>query len=256
MTTNKKTFVTFVLDETGSMEQIKDDTIGGFNSYIKGLKEAAEEFIFTLIKFDSNRHEVVCKSLPIADVPKLTADTYRPGAMTPLIDACYKAIEATANKVAEQDVNVAVVIQTDGYENASTQYTNKDLARLIKEKSSQGWLFTFLGAGIDAFHQAGMMGIGVGNTMTYDMDKSAEAFTAAQAGTMRYAGTGMPMSANYTKGERMSTGGHMPPADETVKPGEIVEPETIKPKSIGTVISSSSKKEKDEKESLVEDITI
>jgi hypothetical protein len=34
-----RTLVTFLLDETGSMETIKDDTIGGFNSYLSALKE-------------------------------------------------------------------------------------------------------------------------------------------------------------------------------------------------------------------------
>ena len=32
---NRTTFVSFLLDETGSMESIKDDTIGGFNAFLE-----------------------------------------------------------------------------------------------------------------------------------------------------------------------------------------------------------------------------
>ena len=35
---DQRTLVTFLRDEPGSMESIKDDTIGGFNSYLSTLK--------------------------------------------------------------------------------------------------------------------------------------------------------------------------------------------------------------------------
>lgn len=236
MTEQKKTFVTFVLDETGSMQSIKDDTIGGFNHYVGKLRSSKENFAFTLIKFDSNKHVVVHRAVPIADVAELTTESYKPGAATPLIDACYKAIKATEKRVAGEDVNVAVVIQTDGYENASTEHKNTDLARLIKEKTSEGWLFTFLGAGIDAFGQAGDIGIAPQHALTYDRDKSAGAFAAASRATCSYGLTGQSMNASYTSQEREQAGGHMPPGQAQTK-------------------APAAKKEEDET-SLVDDISI
>ena len=57
MTKSSKTFVTLILDETGSMEAIRDDTIGGYNTYIDTLKDEAAkngtDFSFSLVKFDS-----------------------------------------------------------------------------------------------------------------------------------------------------------------------------------------------------------
>lgn len=220
MAKKTETMVTFVLDETGSMNTIKDDTIGGFNSYLETLKAGKNPIRFTLLKFDSNRTEKVCVDIPVKDVLPLTPETYQPGAMTPLIDACYKAIIATAEKVAEKKMNVAIVIQTDGYENASTQYTTDDLAALVKEKTALGWAFTFLGAGIDAFGQARQFGIASAQTVTYDRDKSAQAFHAAAQSTTRYAATGATLDAAFTSAERQSTGGHMPsgatPTDKTL----------------------------------------
>lgn len=197
----KTTYVTFVygffsvFDETGSMKSIKSDTNR-----------------FSLLKFDSNRLDKPYVDVPIKDVEPLTDETYQPGAMTSLIDACYKAIKATEEKVGKKKANVAVTIQTDGYENASTEYTNKDLAALIKEKTTAGWLFTFLGAGIDAFAVAGEWGISADTTMTYDRDKSDATFAAAATGTQAYGLSGATADAAFTTSQRKASGGHMPKA--------------------------------------------
>src|SRR5436305_1682928 len=92
--TGQRTLVTFLPDETGSMESTKDDTIGGFNSYLSRLKAADTPIDFTLIKFDSRRIEKVCVAAPVGEVKELDATTYQPGAATPLIDAAYKTIKA------------------------------------------------------------------------------------------------------------------------------------------------------------------
>lgn len=213
MATRKTTHVTFVLDETGSMESIKDDTIGGFNAYLDTLKEEKGAVKFTLLKFDSNRVDKVCVDTPIAEVPRLTNETYQPGAMTPLIDASYKAIEATAEKVkGKKNPKVIVVIQTDGYENASTEHTREDLAALVKEKTADGWVFTFLGAGIDAFGAAANYGIAASNTMSYDRHTSKQTFAAVAESNSRFMASGNVLDAAFTKSERKATGGHMPKA--------------------------------------------
>ncbi len=156
MTKASKTFVTLILDETGSMEGIRDDTIGGYNTYIDTLKDEAKngtDFSFSLVKFDSNKIDKVHVGEDIENVPHLTRATYVPGAATPLIDACVKGIHATA-EVAKKGCPVVFVIQTHGYENASTEYSFKELAKLVRKKEKKGWHFVFLGAGIDAYETA------------------------------------------------------------------------------------------------------
>ncbi len=219
----KKTFTTFILDETGSMMSIKDDTIGGFNSYIKTLKESGEEYDFTLIKFDSNKHDVVHRAIPIAQVLELDGMSYQPGAATPLVDACVKAIKATETKVTE-DVNVAIVILTDGYENASVEYKNEDLVELIKEKTAAGWLILFLGAGIDAFDQAGKIGISQQYALSGSRETVSQACAAAGENVARYAATGKAANAQWSTSQRMSTGGNLPPDPSVRKPVKPVKP--------------------------------
>jgi hypothetical protein len=161
-----RTLVTFLLDETGSMESIKDDTIGGFNSYISSLKASQEPIDFTLLKFDSRRIEKVCVAVPVADVAELSVRTYQPGASTPLIDAAYKTIKAVEKSLTGNMPNVIVCIQTDGRENASTEHSWDELNALIKEKTAAGWQFNFLGTGIDAYDTGAKMGVAAMNTMS------------------------------------------------------------------------------------------
>ena len=163
---DQRTLVTFLLDETGSMEPIKDDTIGGFNSYLGLLKAEAAPIDFTLIKFDSLRLEKVCVAAPVSKVAELTTASYQPGATTPLIDAAYKTIKAVEKSLNGSNPKVVVCIQTDGQENASTEHTWDELNALIKEKTAAGWQFNFLGTGIDAYDTGARMGVAAMSTMS------------------------------------------------------------------------------------------
>lgn len=163
---SQKTLVTFLLDETGSMESIKDDTIGGFNSYLSTLKGSGAPIDFTLIKFDSRRIEKVCVAVPVAQAKELDSKSYTPGASTPLIDAAYKTIKAVEKSLNGEQPKVVICIQTDGMENASTEYTWDQLNALIKEKTAAGWQFNFLGTGIDAYATGAKMGVPTASTMS------------------------------------------------------------------------------------------
>lgn len=187
-----RTLVTFLLDRTGSMEAIRDDTIGGFNAYLDGLKGNGEADIdFTLIQFDSVSIDKICVAVPVAEVAKLTRDTYQPRASTPLIDAAVKTINAVeASLLHDPAARIVICIQTDGQENSSTEHDWAELNALIKEKSAKGWQFNFMGVGIDAYDQGARMGISPAATMAYDhRDRQATvaAFSASGENARRYA---------------------------------------------------------------------
>ncbi|NBX48957.1 VWA domain-containing protein, partial [bacterium] len=65
----------FLLDRSGSMETIVDDTIGGYNSFIKSQKDLGGTM--SLYLFDHELTEVY-KDTPIADVQPLDHTTYNP----------------------------------------------------------------------------------------------------------------------------------------------------------------------------------
>lgn len=157
-----KTYVSFILDETGSMLSVKSQTVSGFNEYLASLKSNPKGIRFTLTKFNSTKVEVVHDNVKLKDVPELTDETYQPYMGTPLYDAIGKTIGAIGDKD-----NVIIVIQTDGQENASREYTRQTIFDLIKEKQDAGWTFVFLGADMDAYAASAAFGIPRGNTINY-----------------------------------------------------------------------------------------
>lgn len=186
------TLVTFLLDRTGSMESIKDDTIGAFNAYLATLQKSGAGIEFSFLQFDSISLDTVCVNRPVGEVARLTEATFQPRASTPLIDAAYATIEAVGEAIEKRGIapQVVICIQTDGQENASTEHTWKELNLLIKAKSALGWQFNFMGAGIDAYQQARQMGISDAATVSYDKRSragSVRAFEASAANTASFA---------------------------------------------------------------------
>lgn len=156
----------FILDRSGSMESCWDDTIGGFNSFLKSQSEFDSKI--TLVQFD---HEyIVCyKDMAIKEAPVLTKATFEPRGNTALLDAIGRTIK-------ECEEVATVVILTDGHENASRKFTKSHVKDLIDQKTKEGWTFVYLGANQDAFAEAGSLGIAPGCTMDYDTRRTPEAF--------------------------------------------------------------------------------
>lgn len=201
------TSITFLLDKTGSMKSILDDTIGGFNAYVDGLRDLPDA-LFSLLTFDSNSVDRVVTHMPVKDVPALTRKTYVPGAATPLIDAVVKTIRAIERSITNPADPVVMAILTDGEENSSREFTWDDLTALIKEKTAAGWQFVFLGAGIDAYEQGARMGIDRGATMSYnssDPTATRSAFTAS-AKNMRAYAMGETASASFSVEQKQEAG--------------------------------------------------
>ena len=97
------TIVSFLLDRTGSMEGIKDETISGFNGYLDALeREAGDLVAFTLLQFDSHSIDTLYTGAKLSEVARLTSETYQPRARTPLIDACVKTIKVTEETIARR----------------------------------------------------------------------------------------------------------------------------------------------------------
>jgi hypothetical protein len=147
--------ISFLLDKSGSMQSIWDDTIGGFNAF--KAQQAAEpgKALFGLTLFDNGIH-VAHPPVPIVEVADLNRTTYVPGGGTALYDAMGAAIGAA------QSVEIAgvplVVVLTDGQENASRSFTRASLAALIAAKKQSGWQFLYLGTSLENWADAEALG--------------------------------------------------------------------------------------------------
>lgn len=185
----KKMHISFVLDETGSMEMHKTQTISGFNEYIQTLyKDKNKKNIsFTLTKFNSEKVEVVHNGVGIKDVELLNENNYRPRMNTPLYDAIGRTINSVTSKKGD---SVLIVIQTDGEENSSKEFTRESIFALITEKKDLGWTFVFLGADQDAWAAGSLMGIDKGNVLSYQGAQSRQAFNLVAQRTSNYSSKG------------------------------------------------------------------
>lgn len=160
------THIAVILDRTGSMESIRDDTIGGFNAFLKKQKAEPGTATLTLVQFDTqDPYEVIHNFKPIGKVPKLTRDTYVPRATTPLLDALGRGIndiEKSLRKLKEDDrpAKVIVAVVTDGQENSSREFHKDQIEKMIKKRTKKdGWQFVFLSADLAAIGDAHAIGI-------------------------------------------------------------------------------------------------
>lgn len=147
----EKIDLVFLMDRSGSMSGSEKDTIGGFNSFIQRQKQKDENTFVTTILFDDN-YEVLYKRKAISDVDELTSEEYWVRGCTALLDALGKTITTLDREV---DNKVLFVIMTDGYENASREYTKNQIKNLI---NNHDWEFIYIGADIDSYGEAGRIG--------------------------------------------------------------------------------------------------
>lgn len=185
---NDYTHIAVILDRTGSMESIREDTIGGFNAFLNQQKAEPGLATLTLVQFDSqDPYEVIHKFKPVEAVPELTRETFVPRASTPLLDAMGRGINdlgksLTEMKDEEKPSRVVLVIITDGQENSSCEFRKDQIAKMIQEKQSQSaWQFVFLSADLAAIGDALASGIHADATIRFSPSAQGTAAVWASA---------------------------------------------------------------------------
>ena len=167
-----KTDITIILDRSGSMESVKADTIGGFNSFLGEQQKVAGEASLSLVQFD-DQYEVVYEDKPINSADRLTEATFQPRGSTALFDAVGRTINAVGQRLAataeeERPDKVLFVIMTDGFENASHEFTASKVGEMINhQRNVYKWEFMFIGANQDAVLSAHEIGIPAAAALTY-----------------------------------------------------------------------------------------
>lgn len=169
------TELVFILDRSGSMAGLEQDTIGGFNAMIEKQRKEPGETVISTVLFD-NETEVIHDHIPLDRVPRLTEKEYYVRGCTALLDAVGGAIHHIGNvhKYAREEdrpEKALFVITTDGMENASRRYTyDKVKAMIERQREKYGWEFLFLGANIDAAREAARFGIRADCAADYHAD--------------------------------------------------------------------------------------
>ena len=191
--TNEKTHIICVLDSSGSMSSIMEDSIGGFNNFLKEQRELPDEATITVALFDSSgNYNLVYDNIDIKKAKDLTSKEWYTRGLTALYDAIGKTINTDRARLkrlgTEAPDKVLVCVVTDGLENDSKEYTQANIKKLIKDCEKDDWNFIYLAANQDAFAVGSGFGISFGNTYTY---------TASADGVANMSATLNSASVNY-----------------------------------------------------------
>ena len=170
MTDPTYTHIAFLLDRSGSMQTIKTDTEGGFDAFIAEQRHQPGRCTVTLAQFDTDYEEVYADR-PIEQVPPLSL---APRGRTALLDSIAHLVHSTGARLSglpedQRPGTVIIGIMTDGYENASREYTHPAIKSLIEQQEQQyQWTFMYLGANQDAIEVGASIGIHRDRSLTYN----------------------------------------------------------------------------------------
>src|SRR5690349_1752107 len=81
-----------ILDESGSMQSIKETIIQGFNEIVQTMKGIEKKFpeqehFITLVAFNGLDITTILDGQPLASLSEIDGNKYQPNAATPLFDA-------------------------------------------------------------------------------------------------------------------------------------------------------------------------
>ena len=182
-----------VIDRSGSMQSIRDDAIGGFNSFLKNTKGAGQKWWVWL--FDTQGIDLIQDGVASSRVEKLSAANYVPRAGTPLYDAVGAAI-AKAKEVRKTKLNILMVL-TDGQENSSREWSakavKKELTRLADEEN---WQVIFVAVGAEAWDETARFDMGVVIRNTRSKKSIGRAYGSVAAASIDYMFEGAPRKAS------------------------------------------------------------
>lgn len=182
MSTKHQLHNLIILDESGSMQSIKNPIINGFNEIVQTIKGAEKQFpeqehFITFLSFNGLGKKLLHFADSAKSIKQLNTKTYNPDAMTPLFDAMGFAINKLNHFLdGKKNYSVLVTILTDGEENYSTEFSQSDIKKLIGEMKEKLWTFSYIGTDHDVEKVTTGMGIDAGLQFDKTEDGIGEMF--------------------------------------------------------------------------------
>lgn len=160
-----------ILDKSGSMSSIAKQAVEGVNETLESIRQTAkrnkrQKHLVTFAAFCGCGLTVLYDAVPIAEVRNLSGRDYRPCCMTPLYDAIGTTVTRLSRLIGDDATALAsVTIITDGYENASKEFSGSDVKHLIEQHKEKGWMFAYIGAEHDVESVA--FSLAIDNTLRF-----------------------------------------------------------------------------------------
>ena len=187
--------VFLLLDRSGSMRTMWDETIGSINGYVSKLNKTDKVH---LAVFDSVSHDVI-RDVKVKNWVDVTNQEVFPRGGTPLYDSCGKIMTVAEEAKSKKTV---LVVLTDGYENSSKEYTQDSIKAKVKSFETRGWEVVFLGANFDSVESvSGSVGVASGKTMNISAGNMMRGLETLSVYTNLYSATGVAM--NFTNEDKI-----------------------------------------------------
>src|ERR1700733_7223747 len=198
-----------LLDRSGSMQVLWSEALHSVNAYVKKLAEDQVDTGVTLATFDKDGEEFKFEIVRDRIIPStwkpLSSEDAIPRGMTPLNDAIGRVVTlAKAGLNGTQYDKLALVIMTDGLENASREYSHKAAKALLDDCRAKNWQVIFLGANFDNAAQAEAYGNVAVQSMAVGAASLSAAMSATAAKRRAYAASATPMQ--YSEEEKRRFG--------------------------------------------------
>lgn len=194
-----------LLDKSGSMSRLTNNTIEGFNGFVESQKDDTKTTLTTVL-FDTS-WKILHNGVDVYEVSPMTTKDYVAGGGTAMLDAIGETINRVQDRHddmgEEKPDNVLFVITTDGKENSSHKFTKSQIERMIKHQTNgHGWEFIFLGANMDAVTVANDIGISCDRAINYSWssmgtDALFDTVTAASCAVKSATLDGLNLQATY-----------------------------------------------------------
>jgi hypothetical protein len=184
-----------LLDRSGSMISLWAEALSSVNAYVKKLADDKVDTGVTLATFDTDNGGIAFnvirdRIIPSTWHPVTDADA-TPRGMTPLSDATGKIVNLA--EAGNYD-KVAIIIMTDGHENASRELTVEQAKAALDRCRAKNWQVVFLGANFDNAKQAASYGTAAGQTIQTSAKNFGATMRSMAASRTAYAATGAAMS--------------------------------------------------------------
>jgi Mg-chelatase subunit ChlD len=196
-----------LLDRSGSMQALWSEALHSVNAYVKKLAEDQVDTGVTLATFDKDgeefKFEVIRERIIPSTWKPVSSEDAIPRGMTPLNDAIGRIVTlAKAGINGTSYDKLALIVMTDGLENASREYSHQAARALLDDCRAKNWQVIFLGADFDNAAQAEAYNNLPAQSMAVGKASLSAAMSATADKRRAYASHAAPM--HYSEEEKRS----------------------------------------------------
>lgn len=176
-----------ILDESGSMSNLKNDTIGGVNTLIQKQIEDKDGTKMTIVKFEGGHVRIPVDNLPVEEIGHFK--DYSPLGGTNLLDAIgitMEKINSYLKSLKRKDrPSIFIQIITDGAENMSRNFNKNTVKEMIESATESDWVISYVGANVNSFSEASSIGIHASAACDFSTQSIAQTYTALAGSNSR-----------------------------------------------------------------------